>query len=124
VRLLLDTQPLLALLSSDYPLSRGARELMERTNSRLLVSVVNVWEIAIKRSIGKLEAPDDLIDRIEESGAEMLTITAHHAHAVASMPLHHRDPFDRLLIAQAQLEHCTIITGDSAFSAYEVAIAW
>jgi PIN domain nuclease of toxin-antitoxin system len=124
VKLLLDTQALLALLSSDFPLSLNAREAMERPDSQLIVSAVSVWEIAIKRSSGKLDAPDDLLDHIEESGAELLTITARHAHAVGALPCHHRDPFDRLLITQAQLEGCAIVTGDAAFSAYDVPVVW
>jgi PIN domain nuclease of toxin-antitoxin system len=124
VRLLLDTHSLLALLSSDYRLSSTARAAMERPDTQLIASVVSVWEIAIKRSIGKLQAPDDVIERIEEAGAELLTITARHAHATATLPFHHRDPFDRLLIAQAQLERCAIVTGDSAFPAYDVPVVW
>jgi PIN domain nuclease of toxin-antitoxin system len=124
LRLLLDTQALLALLSTDYPLSSGAREALERPDAQLLVSVVSVWEIAIKRSIGKLQAPADLIARVEQAGAEMLTINARHAQATGDLPLHHRDPFDRLLIAQAKLEDCAIVTGDRAFVAYGVPVAW
>ena len=124
MRLLLDTHSLLALLSSDYRLSPVARTAMERPDTQLLVSVVSVWEIAIKRSIGKLEAPDDVIERIDQAEAEILTITARHAHATATLPLHHRDPFDRLLIAQAQLENCAIVTADSAFPAYDVPVVW
>jgi PIN domain nuclease of toxin-antitoxin system len=124
VRLLLDTQSLLALLSSDYYLSPAARTAMERPDARLIVSAVSVWEIAIKRAIGKLQAPQDAIERIEEAGGELLSITPRHAHATAALPLHHRDPFDRLLIAQAQLERCAIVSGDGAFPAYEVRVVW
>ncbi len=124
MRLLLDTQALLALLSSDYPLSPAASEAMERPDAQLIVSTVSVWEIAIKRSIGKLKAPDDVIERIDEAGARILTITPQHAHATGELPLHHRDPFDRLLIAQAQLEGFTIVTGDRAFAAYGVPVVW
>jgi PIN domain nuclease of toxin-antitoxin system len=124
VRLLLDTHSLLALLSADYPLSPGARTAMERSDARLIVSAVSVWEIAIKRAIGKLRAPDDVIERVEEAGAELLSITARHAHASGALPLHHRDPFDRLLIAQAQLERCAIVSGDGAFPAYRVPVVW
>ncbi len=124
MRLLLDTHSLLALLSSDYRLSPAARTAMERPDARLVVSVVSVWEIAIKRSIGKLDAPDDAIERIEEADAELLAITARHAHATATLPFHHRDPFDRLLIAQAQLEGCVIVTADSAIAAYAVPVVW
>lgn len=97
---------------------------MERPDAQLVVSTVSVWEIAIKRSIGKLNAPGDVIERTDEAGAQMLTITPQHAHATGRLPLHHRDPFDRLLIAQAQLEGCAIVSGDSAFPAYDVPIVW
>jgi PIN domain nuclease of toxin-antitoxin system len=124
VKLLLDTQALLALLSSDFPLSPAARTAMGRPDAHVIVSAVSVWEIAIKRSTGKLDAPDDVIERIEEAGAEMLTITAKHADATGPLPYHHRDPFDRLLIAQAKFEGCAIVTGDAAFKAYAVPIVW
>jgi PIN domain nuclease of toxin-antitoxin system len=124
LRLLLDTHALLALLSSDYPLSPQADEAIQRTDTQLLVSVVSVWEIAIKRAIGKLEAPEDLLARIDETETEMLTITARHANATGELPLHHGDPFDRLLIAQAKLEGCAILTHDRAFAAYGVPVVW
>jgi PIN domain nuclease of toxin-antitoxin system len=124
MRLLLDTHALLALLSSDYPLSPAAHAAMEHPDARLVVSAVSVWEIAIKRSIGKLQAPDDVIERIEGAGAELLSITPRHADAVAALPFHHRDPFDRLLIAQARLESCAIVTADRAFPAYDVPVVW
>jgi PIN domain nuclease of toxin-antitoxin system len=122
VKLLLDTHVLLSLLFADGRITPRAHEAMERPDSQLIVSAVSVWEIAIKRSSGKLDAPDDIIDRIEESGAELLAITARHAHAVGALPCHHRDPFDRLLIAQAQLEGCAIVTSDAAFSAYDLPV--
>jgi len=124
VRLLLDTHALLSLLFADGRLSTPARGAMERPDARLVVSAVSVWEIAIKRSIGKLPAPDDVIEQIEAAGAELLTITARHAHATATLPFHHRDPFDRLLIAQAQLERCAIVSSDGAFPAYDVPVVW
>lgn len=124
MRLLLDTHALLALLSSDYPLSMAARATMEQPDARLIASVVSVWEIAIKRSVGKLDAPDDVIERIEQAEAELMTITARHAHATGALPLHHRDPFDRLLVAQAKLERCAIVTSDGAIGAYDVPVVW
>lgn len=124
MRLLLDTQALLALLSSDYPLSSTARAAIEQPAANVICSTVSVWEIAIKRSIGKLKAPENVIERIDEVGARMLPITPQHAHATGELPLHHRDPFDRLLIVQAQLEGCAIVTGDSAFAAYDVPVVW
>ncbi len=65
-----------------------------------------------------------LIERVEEAGAELLAITARHAHASGALPLHHRDPFDRLLIAQAQLERCAIVSGDGSLPAYDVPVIW
>jgi PIN domain nuclease of toxin-antitoxin system len=124
VRLLLDTHALLAFLSSDYELSPRAKAALEQPGASVIGSAVNIWEIAIKRSIGKLEAPDDLIERAEEAGAELLSITARHALATGELPFHHRDPFDRLLIAQAQLEGCAIVTGDRAFPSYDVPVVW
>lgn len=124
MRLLLDTHTLLSLLFADGRLSRTAHETMERPDAQLIVSAVSVWEIAIKRAIGKLPAPGDVIERVEEVGAELLSITPRHANATASLPLYHRDPFDRLLIAQAKLEGCAIVTRDSAFPAYGVPVIW
>jgi PIN domain nuclease of toxin-antitoxin system len=124
VKLLLDTHALLALLSTDYQLSPAAQTAMERADAELISSAVNVWEIAIKRSVGKLTAPENLVERIGEAGAELLSITARHAEAVADLPFHHRDPFDRLLIAQAKLEGCAIITKDPALAAYGVPVVW
>jgi PIN domain nuclease of toxin-antitoxin system len=124
LRLLLDTHAVLALLSSDYRLSPTAREAVGRPDTRLLLSVVSVWEISIKRAIGKLVAPDDLLERLDEAETEVLTITARHAYATGELPLHHGDPFDRLLIAQAKLEGCAILTRDRVFAAYGVPVVW
>lgn len=124
MRLLLDTHALLSLLFADGGLSRSAEDAMEQRDAELVVSVVSVWEIAIKRSVGKLDAPEDVLKRIEKTGAELLSITGRHAEAVAALPFHHRDPFDRLLIAQAKLEGCAVITKDPAFAAYGVPVVW
>lgn len=124
MRLLLDTHSLLALLSADYPLSPAARAAMERSDARLIVSAVSIWEIAIKRAIGKLRAPDDVIERVEGAGVQLLSITPRHAQASGALPLHHRDPFDRLLVAQAQLERCAIVSCDGALPAYDVPVIW
>lgn len=88
------------------------------------VSAVVIWEAAIKRALGKLRAPVNLLQRVEESTASLLPITARHADHVATLPLHHGDPFDRLLIAQAQLEGLTIVSGDPKLRRYDVEILW
>lgn len=89
-----------------------------------MISAACLWEIAIKSALGKLEAPESLPQRAVENGFELLPITADHAWQVRSLPPHHRDPFDRLLIAQAQVEHLPIASADPAFADYDVAVVW
>jgi PIN domain nuclease of toxin-antitoxin system len=95
-----------------------------RPDQRALVSSATVWEIAIKRSLGKLTAPDDLPAQLPGQGFGWLPISADHAWEARRLPLHHRDPFDRLLVAQALVERIAIVTGDPRFSAYGVIARW
>jgi len=88
------------------------------------VSVVSVWELAVKAAVGKIEAPDDLLDLLGAHGAVLLPITAEHAYATRHLPFIHRDPFDRLLVAQAQAEGVSLVTGDPVFAAYGVQVIW
>ena len=83
-----------------------------------VVSAVTVWEVAIKRSLGKVKARAGMLTEIEGAGVELLPVTARHADLVASLPLHHRDPFDRLLVAQSVLEALTLVTTDSQLAPY------
>jgi PIN domain nuclease of toxin-antitoxin system len=123
-RLLVDTHALLWWLADDPGLSPAARDtIAERTNEPL-VSTASVWEIAIKRSLGKLEVPDDLPDRISENGFDWLAVAPQHAWQVGELPAHHRDPFDRLLIAQALVEGLPVVTADARFGAYGVEVRW
>jgi PIN domain nuclease of toxin-antitoxin system len=123
-RLLVDTHALLRWLVDDPGLSPAARDtIAERTNEPL-VSTASVWEIAIKRSLGKLEVPDDLPDRISENGFDWLAVAPQHAWQVGELPAHHRDPFDRLLIAQALVEGLPVVTADARFGAYGVEVRW
>ena len=89
-----------------------------------MISAVVVWEVAIKRRLGKLDAPDNLLEQLERSGVDMLPITARHADRVGKLPLHHRDPFDRLLVAQAKIEGLSLITADGQLSRYGIKIVW
>lgn len=89
-----------------------------------VVSAVTIWEVAIKRGLGKLEAPDDLLPQLEGAGVELLPVSARHADLVTSLPLHHRDPFDRLLVAQAALEEIALVSDDKAFRRYDIEIVW
>ena len=121
--LLLDSHPLLwFVLGNKKRLSATMRAQIEDGES--LVSMASLWEIAIKSGLGKLQVPDDLPERVERLGFELLPITAEHAWRVRELPLHHRDPFDRLLIVQAQAESVPIVTGDPAFADYDVTVVW
>jgi PIN domain nuclease of toxin-antitoxin system len=89
-----------------------------------VVSAVVVWEVAIKRRLGKLEAPDNLLEQLQTAAVDLLPITARHADRVGTLPLHHRDPFDRLLIAQVEIEGLALVTADSQLDRYEIEIVW
>jgi PIN domain nuclease of toxin-antitoxin system len=120
VRLLLDTHTLLWWLADDPTLAGPARDSIADPASRVFVSAASAWEMAIKRSLGKLEAPSDLERQLERSRFEPLAITIPHAHAAGSLPRHHDDPFDRMLVAQARAEDLTIVTRDLRFGPYGV----
>lgn len=119
MRLLLDTQVVLWHLSGERSLSNAAQEAIARADD-LLFSVVSLAEIGIKAAIGKLLVPDTLAERVADAGVRTLALSAAHALAVAKLPMHHRDPFDRLLIAQAMIEGLTIVTSDPRFAKYTV----
>jgi PIN domain nuclease of toxin-antitoxin system len=121
VRLLLDTHILLWWLADDPSLPAGARESISDAGTEVLVSAATVWEIAIKKASGKLDSPDDLLEALEANAFGTLAITAAHALAAGDLPAHHADPFDRMLIAQAQSEALTLVSVDARFGDYEVA---
>lgn len=123
MRLLPDTHAIIWWIEDSNRLSPRARELIYDDGNPLLFSAVVAWEVAVKQAIGKLRILDEL-DLVEEASVQMLDITYPHAMASATLPLHHRDPFDRLLIAQAQVEDAVIVTADPAFAAYDVRTAW
>lgn len=121
---LLDTQAVVWLLAGDERLSPRAR-VVTTTPGRLVVSATSLWEIAIKRSIGKLRVPADLSRRLAAlRQVELLPITPLHAEAVGELPWHHRDPFDRLLVAQALAEKLSIVSSDPALAQYGVDVIW
>jgi PIN domain nuclease of toxin-antitoxin system len=123
-RFLVDTHALLWWLVDDPALSSSAREVIADPANELLVSSASLWEIAIKRSLGKLEAPDDLPDQVVAEGFAWLPVSAEHGWRVRGLPFHHRDPFDRLLIAQAQAEQLPIVTADARFRDYAIDVRW
>ncbi len=120
MNLCLDTHVLLWWLDDHPALSNAEREAILDPGNLIVVSAAVIWEIRIKQSIGKLEISDDFITVIQEQGFELLSITAAHAYAAGSLPLHHRDPFDRMIIAQARMEKLCVISHDAIFSRYNV----
>lgn len=122
--LLLDTHVVLSWMGHGRELGELARRELEDATSVVYVSAVVAWEIALKRGIGKLHAPVDIVERLLTAGGVSLPISIEHASAVEQLPWHHRDPFDRLLIAQATIEGATLVTGDEALRQYDVPILW
>ena len=121
MRLLLDTHVVLWQLQGGRTVGPSAQTAIERAGE-LLFSVVSFAEIGIKAAIGKLAVPGDLDEHIVGGGLRILGLTSEHGLRVAELPLHHRDPFDRLLISQARCEGLTLLTGDARIAAYDVAL--
>jgi PIN domain nuclease of toxin-antitoxin system len=121
VRLLLDTHVVLWQLAGARPLGVRARETIAAA-AELAFSVVSFAEIGVKVAIGKLAVPDDIHAHIAGTGLRVLGLAPDHGLAVARLPLHHRDPFDRLLVAQARHEGFTLVTADTRIHAYDVAV--
>jgi PIN domain nuclease of toxin-antitoxin system len=128
VTLLLDTHALLWFLKNDPQLSAAAKGAIEDAANRKLVSIASCWEIAIKAGLGKLKLDEPagvLLDReIPRNNLELLSISLEHATAVETLPAHHKDPFDRLLIAQAIAENVPVVCADPQFDAYGVRRVW
>ncbi|MEZ0164858.1 type II toxin-antitoxin system VapC family toxin [Kineococcus sp. LSe6-4] len=118
--LLLDTHVLLWWLTDDAHLPERMRTAIANTDADVLVSAVSAWELSIKSSVGKLNLPDGLPERLQEEGFTTLTITVEDGVAAGALPRHHADPFDRMLIAQAARRDLTLLTVDRRFSAYDV----
>jgi len=128
LRLLLDTHTFLWWISDAPELSEAARQVISNADNECFLSVASCWEMAIKSSLGKLSLskPVDrfVLDQITENGFLMLNIELRHAANVETLPFHHRDPFDRLLIGQAISDKLTIVTADSMFAKYDTNLIW
>ena len=122
MHLLLDTHTLIWWLANNSTLSSTAKDAIANPDNLVFVSAASAWEIAIKKSLGKLQAPDDLDKQIEDKRFTPLAINIDHALAVENLPHHHQDPFDRILIAQAIHEGLTMVSRDRIFKSYDVAI--
>lgn len=125
MKLLLDAHALLWWMADDRRLGPEARAAVSDAASVVLVSAATVWEIEIKRRLGRLDMGDaDLIEQLVAEGFVELPISSRHTRQAAHLPPHHEDPFDRMLVAQALLEGLTCVSKDAALSAYGVAILW
>jgi PIN domain nuclease of toxin-antitoxin system len=128
VRALLDTHAFIWWANDDPSLTDAAREVIGDPQNEIFLSAASTWEMAIKIAIGKLTLtlPLDLfvLSQISQYGFTPLRITYDHTYRVGSLPQHHRDPFDRLLIAQAMTENLVLLTGDAQFPPYGVATLW
>jgi len=128
MNVLLDTHTFLWFVRDDLQLSNTARELIEERETRPFLSMASLWEIAIKMSLGKLQFTQPYEEfipiQLALNGIEMLDITTEHTAAVARLPFHHRDPFDRLLVIQAKAEEMTLVSANPAFDLYDVKRVW
>lgn len=118
MRLLLDTHILLWWLNGDRRLPRAASSWIAGADNTVFVSSVTMWEIWLKVSLGTLQVPEELEAAIESSGFESLPLLDHQCRGLARLPWHHRDPFDRMLLAQAQAAGLRLLTADAALQAY------
>lgn len=124
MRLLLDTHTALWWMADDPRLSDRAGDELTRDGNVVLLSAVVAWEVAVKRALGKLRAGHDIWERLAEAGAASLAISIEHAQAVEHLPPHHRDPFDRLLVAQASVERAVLVSRDDVLQRYDVPVIW
>lgn len=128
MKMLLDTHTFLWWIANDPQLSLRARQIMEAADTEPFLSAASGWEIAIKSRLGKLKLPADLqgfvAEQLRINAIEVLPIQMAHALHVSTLPDHHRDPFDRMLVAQSQLEKLPILTGDPLITQYAVTAIW
>ena len=127
MRLLVDTHAFLWFMAGDARLSAAARRALEADDSEWWLSAASVWELSIKSSLKRLVLPAPAAEYVAEkiqAGLRVLSVEWVHAAVVERLPFHHRDPFDRLLVAQAQTERLAVVTGDSVFLRYGVRVVW
>ncbi|MDJ0763097.1 MAG: type II toxin-antitoxin system VapC family toxin [Myxococcota bacterium] len=123
MKILIDTHIFLWALGNVSRLSAERREALEMPTNTVYVSVISMAELMIKASVGKLTVNFDPLDGAKKSGFELIDFSCPHAITLGTLPLHHRDPFDRMLIAQAITDHLYLMTDDEAFKQYECKIA-
>lgn len=119
MRLLLDTHVLLWWLEGAPLAEEAAHHIADPAND-IVVSAATVWELSIKRQLGKVEMPPDLVQQCRSEGFSLLAMDARHAERAGALPMHHADPFDRMLVAQAELDTLVLVTRDRALASYGV----
>jgi PIN domain nuclease of toxin-antitoxin system len=122
MRFLVDTHVLLWALGDPSALSREATDAIGDPSNLIVVSSASLWKCAIKASIGKLDLPEEFFDSIPEAGYEVMPIRISHLNVYRTLPMHHRDPFDRMLVAQARAEALTLISRDPDIAKYDAAV--
>ena len=128
MKLLLDTHTFLWFIGADPQLSAYARQLIEDPGNQRFLSIASIWEITIKSSLGRLIVPTPpsrlINDHVWSNSIALLAISSEHLDGVHALPYHHKDPFDRLMIAQAIHEGMTLVSKDQAFTAYNLPVIW
>ena len=124
MRLLLDAHAFLWWVTDSSRLSDAARGAISESANDIAVGTGSLWELTIKRTLGKLDFPFDFEAVLRDEGFDLLAINYGHLRTLEHLPLHHGDPFDRLLIAQATAENLPIITNDRAFARYDISVVW
>jgi PIN domain nuclease of toxin-antitoxin system len=125
MQILIDTQILIWFLEGNNLLSPNRRQIISSSQSNIFVSLASLWEIAVKISIGKLTLSKplaDVIEQISKENIEILNILPKHILQVSTLPLHHRDPFDRIIIVQSQVENLDLMTEDAEFAKYGISL--
>jgi PIN domain nuclease of toxin-antitoxin system len=122
LRLLLDTHTVVWAVTEPERVAPEALGLIESSENEVFVSVVSPWELAIKLSRRRIELPEVFYETLRDDQFSLLPVTIHHTEAIVSLPHHHRDPFDRMLIAQAQVEGLTLVTSDRDMRRYPVSL--
>ena len=124
MKLLLDTHAALWFLGGDARLGDSAKRQLTDDTNRVLLSAAVVWEVAIKRSVGKLDVPEEYVALLLGAGVQALPVTVDHAAAVEGLPWHQRDPFDRMLVAQASIEGAALVSHEDTLRQYGVTLVW
>ena len=128
MNILLDTHAFLWFIDENPRLSEPARVLIEAEDSQPFLSMASLWEIAIKISLGKLQLEQSyeafIPQQLASNGIGILNFSLEHIAAIASLPFHHRDPFDRLIAVQSKIEKMTLVSADSSFDLYEIERVW